>query len=222
MSKIACIDDNISNLEYVALILGNDYQVDLYEQPLDFFKNCTNTNYAAIIIDIHMPKMDGFNLYENILAHPFYNGCPVLFISSDDTEIARIRSFSLGAVDFLNRRLNPEEFRARVKSKISFFEKYRTVLEFADLKLNLTLLKAHIAHEELRLTFTEFKLLTYLVKNFPDYLSKEDLVEKVWGAGVVLDATLYTHISNLNAKILKWDYEISMERNKGLLLNKRQ
>lgn len=71
------------------------------------------------------------------------------------------------------------------------------------------------------MTFTEFKLLSYLVKNFPEYLMKEDLVEKIWGHGVVLDATLYTHLFNLNCKLEKWEYEVAMERNKGLKLNKK-
>ena len=116
MSRIAYIDDNTSNLEYMALVLGNDYQVDIFEEPLKFLKNRFSNNYAAIIIDIHMPVMDGFTLYEKILNEPLYNGCPVLFISSDDSEISKIRSFTLGAVDYMNRQLGPAEFLARVKS----------------------------------------------------------------------------------------------------------
>ena len=221
-NKLAYIDDNQNNLEYIGLILENDFEVETYNDPMKFLSQFPQSAYKAILVDIHMPSIDGFSLYEKIIESSNYNGCPLIFISSDDTNENRIRSFSLGAVDFLNRMMTPVELLTRVRSKIAFFEKHRSIIEFGSLKLNLTLLKTYHGDEELKLTFIEFKLLCHFLKTYPAASSKEELIDKIWSNGLVLDATIYTHIFNLNAKLVNWDHEVITERMKGCLLVKKE
>jgi two-component system response regulator VanR len=168
-----------------------------------------------------MPEMDGFSLYEKIIEHPHYNGCPILFISSDDSDSARIKSFMLGAVDFLNRTINPDEMIARIKSKILFFQKHRSIIEFTNLRVNLTLLKAYINDTELPLTFIEFKILCLVLRSYPDVITKDQLIQHVWRTDHVLDATIYTHVSNLNSKLGDWDYEINGLKTRGVQLMRK-
>ena len=220
-TNLAYIDDSQGNLECIGLILESEFQVKLFNDPLLFLSEYTSTSYSAILVDIHMPVMDGFDLYERIIEAPHYNGCPIFFISSDDTDETRIRSFSLGAVDFLNRQISTTEMITRITSKVAFFQKHKNVIEFGNLKVNLTLLKCYLDEEELKLTFIEFKLMTHFIKTFPAISSKEDLVDKVWGNGFVLDATIYTHIFNLNVKLGFWDHEVITERNKGMRLARK-
>lgn len=220
--RLAYIDDNEQNLDYISLILGNDYEVETFNNPLNFLAQFPQSSYTAILVDIHMPSIDGFSLYEKIIEVPNYNGCPLIFISSDDTNENRIRSFSLGAVDFLSRMMTSGEMLTRVRSKIAFFKKHRSIIEFGSLKLNLTLLKAYLGEEELKLTFIEFKLLCHFVKTYPAASSKEELVDKIWNKELVLDATIYTHISNLNVKLINWDHEVVTERMKGSFLIKKE
>jgi two-component system, OmpR family, response regulator len=219
--NLAYIDDSSQNLDCIGLIMQDQFSVATFTDPDLFLADYPNSNYQVILVDIHMPKMDGFLLYEKIIEHPHYNGCPIIFISSDDSDTNRIKSFSLGAVDFLNRQMSPTEMVTRVNSKIMFFEKHRSVIEFENLKVNLTLLKAYLNGNELKLTFIEFKLLCHSLRNYPDLISKEALIEYVWSSGHVLDATVYTHISNLNSKLTAWTHEVEMVRNKGLRLSKR-
>ena len=221
-SKLAYVDDNKNNLEYISLILESEYDVETFSDPNLFLSGCAQAAYTAILVDIHMPRIDGFSLYEKIIEDPQYNGCPIIFISSDDTNENRIRSFSLGAVDFLNRQMSPVEMLTRVRSKIAFFQKHRSIIEFGNLKLNLTLLRTYLGEDELKLTFIEFKLLCHFLKTYPSSSSKEELIDKIWGNGLVLDATIYTHIFNLNAKLLNWDHEVITERMKGSLLVKKE
>lgn len=221
-NKLAYVDDNQNNLEYIGLILENDYEVEIFNDPLKFLEHFPKVSYKAILVDIHMPSIDGFSLYEKIIENSNYNGCPLIFISSDDTNENRIRSFSLGAVDFLNRTMTPVEMLTRVRSKIAYFEKHRSIIEFGSLKLNLTLLKTYLGDEELKLTFIEFKLLCHFLKTYPASSSKEELIDNIWCNGLVLDATIYTHIFNLNAKLVNWDHEVITERMKGSLLVKKE
>lgn len=218
---IAYIDDNKLNLECVKTILDQDFEVETFQKPEAFLTKFESKSYTSILVDIHMPTLNGFSLYEKIIEHPHYNGCPILFISSDDSDSARIKSFVMGAVDFLNRAINPDEMIARIKSKIAFFQKHRSIIEFTNLKVNLTLLKAYLDSKELPLTFIEFKILCLVLRNYPDVVPKAQLIQQVWRTDHVLDATIYTHVSNLNSKLGAWDYEINGLKTKGVQLMKK-
>lgn len=220
-AEVAYIDDNKLNLECIKTILDQDFTVQTFQKPESFLSKFNSTSYTSILVDIHMPTLNGFSLYEKIIEHPHYNGCPILFISSDDSDSARIQSFVLGAVDFLNRSIHPEEMIARIKSKILFYQKHRSIIEFSNLKVNLTLLKAYINNKELALTFIEFKILCLVLRSYPDYISKNQMIDQVWRTDHVLDATIYTHVSNLNSKLDDWDYEINGLKTKGVQLMKK-
>ena len=198
--SLAYIDDNESNLDCLGLIFESDFHVKTFQNPLTFLELYKSSAFSAVLVDIHMPLMNGFDLYEKLIEKEQYDGCPIFFISSDDSVATRIKSFSLGAVDFLDRKMTPSEMLTRI------------------LKLNLTLLKASLGAVELKLTFIEFKLLCHLVRNYPEATNKDELVDIVWTSQHVLDATIYTHTFNLNAKMKNWDFEVVMERKKGLVL----
>lgn len=221
-SSIAYVDDDMSNLELLKLILSEEFEVSTFNDPDKFLSSYSQSNYVAVILDLHMPKMTGFALQEKLMDHPDFNGSPIIFISSDDSDEARIKSFTLGAVDFMKRQISPTELLARVKSKIEFFKKHRSVIEFGNLRVNLTLLKAFLNNKEVPLTFTEFKLLTQILKSYPELITKQQIIDFVWNKGIVLDATLYTHVSNLNSKLESWDHEIVGVKLKGIKLQKRK
>lgn len=219
--EIAYIDDNYLNLEAIKLVLEKEFVVRTFQKPEIFLSEFETSSYITILIDVLMPTLDGYALYEKIIVHPHYNGCPILFISSDDSDSARIKSFVLGAVDFLSRGIQPEEIMARIKSRIQFFQKHRSIIEFSNLKVNLTSLKASINDKELPLTFIEFKILCLVLRSYPEVITKNILIEQVWRTDHVLDATIYTHVSNLNSKLGEWDYEINGLKSKGVQLMKK-
>lgn len=220
-AQIAYVDDNKLNLDCIQTVLSSDFEVNTFSRAEEFLENFNASSYASILIDIHMPSIDGYQLYEKIIEHPHYNGCPILFISSDDSDTARIKSFVLGAVDFISRDINPDEMIARIKAKIQFYQKHRSIIEFTNLKVNLTLLKAYLNNQELPLTFIEFKILCLVLRTYPDVVTKAQLIQHVWRTEHVLDATIYTHVSNLNSKLEEWDYEINGLKAKGIQLMKK-
>lgn len=220
-AAIAYIDDNKLNLDCIRTVLDPAFSVDVFSQPETFLAKFDNSSYDTILLDIHMPTIDGFTLYEKILEHPHYNGCPILFLSSDDSDSARVQSFILGAVDFIHRTIKPDEMIARIKSKIAFFQKHRSIIEISKVKVNLTLLKAYFDNKELPLTFIEFKILCLLMRNLNNTITKDQLIQQVWRTDHVLDATIHTHISNLNGKLEQWDHEIGTIKGRGVQLMKK-
>lgn len=220
---IAYIDDSEMNLEALGHFLSSDFQVDCYLMSASFLKSYPQKKYEAILVDLHMPKMNGFETFEAIIGHPAYNGCPILIVSSDDSIESRVKSFELGAVDYINRSISIEQMIAQINAKIQFFKKQRPIVEFENLKIDQTQVKVFIGGVETPMTFIEIKILSHILRSYPDNLSKEKLVHCVWGDTVVLDNTLYTHIFNLNSKLIDWGYEIRIIKGQGVvgLIEKR-
>lgn len=216
--EIACVDDSKLNLEFMETVLEKDFQVSSYLSQEKFLSDLTKRGFDCILLDLHMPEGDGFSLYEKILALPEFNGCPIFFISTDDSEEARIKSLTLGAVDFISRSVPHMELLARIKAKMKFFQSHRSVIEFDGLKINLTLLKTFLGEREIPLTFIELKLLTLVLRHYPDSLAKETISESVWKGGSVQDATIHTHVFNLNNKLSDWSYEIQLVKSIGAQL----
>ncbi len=216
--EIACVDDSKLNLDCMVTILESDFVVHPYLKHDTFLSELGEKKFDCILLDLHMPEDDGFSLYEKVLAHPKFNGCPIFFISSDDSEKARIKSLTLGAVDFISRLVPPMELLARIKGKMKFFQNHRSIIEFDGIKINLTLLKTFLHDTEIPLTFIELKLLTLVLRHYPESVSKDAISENVWKGTAVQDATIHTHVFNLNNKLSLWNYEIQVAKGVGAQL----
>ncbi len=220
-SAIAYVDDNHLNLECIKFFLQDEFDVLTFMEPELFLSSIKDQDYSAIISDVHMPITNGFSLYEKIISNSYYNGCPIFFFSSDHSDKNRMKSFELGANDFIGREVPPDELLLRIQSGIEFFKKNGHLNKFGNLTINLNKLKTYVNNKEIFLTFIEFKILYFLLKNHPLELTKAQLLSHVWRADYVLDATIYTHVSNLNKKLYEWDYEINGLKVKGIQLMKK-
>lgn len=216
--EVACVDDSKLNLDYMVTLLETDFHVHPFQLQKTFFEEMSKKQFDCILLDLHMPEGDGFSLYEKILTHPKFNGCPIFFISTDNSEETRIKSLTLGAVDFISRSVPPMELLARIKGKMKFYQSHRSIIEFDGLKINLTLLKTFLFEREILLTFIELKLLTLVLRHYPDSISKETISENVWKGTTVQDATIHTHVFNLNSKFADWNYEIQVAKGVGAQL----
>lgn len=216
--EIACVDDSKLNLDCIATILESDFLVHPFLSQNLFLSQIKLKQFDCIMLDLHMPEGDGFSLYEKVMAMPDFNGCPIFFISSDDSQESRIKSLTLGAVDFIPRAVPPLELIARLKGKMKFFQSHRNIIEFDGLKINLTLLKTFIGGVEIPLTFIELKILTLAIRHYPDALAKELIAEHVWKGITVQDATIHTHVFNLNNKVASWSHEIQIAKGIGAQL----
>lgn len=221
-SSLAYVDDDKNNLDCVKLFFENDFSIKTFWGVEEFIKCFETESFDGLLFDIHMPIMNGFQLYQFVISHPKYNGCPIFFYSSDNSNPTRLHSLDIGAVDFISRSTKPDELIARIKSRMSYFKDYKRVIELSNLRLNFTALKTYLGSNEIALTFIEFKILGLLLNKFPNSLNKEELIENVWGKDIVLDATIYTHISHLNKKLMDWDYEITGLKISGLRLVKKE
>lgn len=218
--NLVYFDDQMANIECFRDLLSDEFNVigsldaSKYSQILqDYYPH-------AILIDVHMPIIDGHTLYNKISEHPLYNGCPVIFISGDQSDENKIKSYEGGGIDFLPRDLRPEEITARLSNKIKFFLQRSTKLEMGNLTMDVESMKASVDGKNIDLTILEFRMLSHILRKFPDTLSRQELIIKVWGNDTVRPGTVNTHLTNLKPKLEDWDFQIKVREENLLIIKK--
>ena len=127
LKRILIVDDSVTNLKYSQEILKDTYRLALAksgELALHFVENNTPD---LILLDVNMPVMDGFETYQRLLDNPTTQQIPVIFLTAETDPECEIKGFSMGAMDFLKKPLEPEIIKFRISR----------ILEFVDLKNNL-------------------------------------------------------------------------------------
>lgn len=220
LPKIAYFDDDPNNLKMFSQMFMKDFKVEAYQNPMGF-ENALKENHSAILIDVLMPVLGGFDLFHKIKTHDCYNGCPIFFISGCEEDATKIKSFDNGGVDFFSKLMKKDEMLARLNNKIKSFESNRNIFLVDNLKLDLIKFIVKVNTEVLDCTLIEFKILKAIIQKKTEFMSKDELVLEVWGNQNVLNPTVNTHMSNLRLKVAGWSYEILFTKNKGYSLQKK-
>lgn len=218
--NLVYFDDQVQNIEAFKEILSDKFIVTGCSDATDFPRILEENHPHAILLDVHMPILDGHALYKKISQHPLYNGCPVIFISGDASDENKIKSYEGGGIDFLSRDLKIEEIAIRLENKIKFFIQMSTILELGNLQVDVKSMKASIDSKGLDLTLLELRMLSHLLRAYPQTLSRMDLIQRVWGNDSVKPGTINTHLTNLKPKIDNWDHQIKV-REDNILIQKK-
>lgn len=214
-------DDQLANIECFRELLSENFYV-IGCQDATKYEEALQENYPhVILLDVHMPVIDGHALFNKISDHPLYNGCPVIFISGDQSDETKIKSYAGGGIDFLPRDLRAEETLLRLTNKIKFFLQRSTMLELGNLKVDLSSMKAEVAGKSVDMTILEMRMISHILRAYPNPISRQELIMKVWGNDSVKPGTINTHLTNLKPKIEKWDYVIKM-RDENLRFVKKE
>lgn len=171
-------------------------------------------NIDLIIMDIMMPKLDGFSAIKEIKT---FSDVPVIMLSARGEEYDKLSGFDLGIDDYVTKPFSPKELIARVKAVLKRNgndekEEYK----YKDLEINYKSHTVQLDHKELELTPKEYDLLTYFTKNENVALSREQLLSKIWGYDFFGDdRTIDTHIKMLRNKLGKYRDLIKTVRSVG-------
>lgn len=154
-----------------------------------------NNNIDVIVLDIMMPKMDGYSTLVEIRKN--YN-IPVIMLSARADEYDKLQSFDLGVDDYVTKPFSPKELLARIKV-VSNRNKVNTdEYSYKTLKINYLGHNVLINNKEIKITPKEYELLCYFVQNKGIALSRETLLSKIWGYDFFGDdRTVDTHIKML-------------------------
>lgn len=206
MFKILVVDDEAKIRELVAKYLKFEgYEVDEAKDGTEAVKKCENNNYSLIILDVMMPKLDGFSALRSIKKE---KDIPVIMLTARGEEFDRIHGFEEGIDDYVVKPFSPKELMLRIKAVLKRAypqpdNKEHQIFEKENLFIDFTARVVKVDGEEVSLAPKEYDLLFYLVLNKNIALPREKILTDVWGFDFYGDdRTLDTHIKMLR-KALK-------------------
>ena len=178
---------------------SENYKVLEAENGLDALRVLSSNKVNLIILDIMMPKMDGFACLEEIRKT---KDIPVIMLSAMKEETDKLNSFNLGVDDYVTKPFSPKELIARVKAHLKRTGNNEEVYTYKDLIVDYRGRKVTINGKSVSLTPKEYELLTYFIKNKGIALSREQLLNSVWDYDYYGDdRTVDTHIKMLRKNL---------------------
>ena len=197
---ILVVDDELLIRKVIREYLESEnYKVLEAENGLDALRVLSSNKVNLIILDIMMPKMDGFACLEEIRKT---KDIPVIMLSAMKEETDKLNSFNLGVDDYVTKPFSPKELIARVKAHLKRTVNNEEVYTYKDLIVDYRGRKVTINGKSVSLTPKEYELLTYFIKNKGIALSREQLLNRVWDYDYYGDdRTVDTHIKMLRKNL---------------------
>ncbi len=160
---------------------------------------------SLIILDLMLPEMDGKDICRALKSNPSTQSIPILMLTAKAEEVDRIVGFELGADDYVTKPFSPKELVLRVKAILRRKEvpqEGEKIIQIGDLLIDIDRHHVAVKKDPVRLTSTEFKLLVELASKKGRVLSREHLLDKVWGYTYEGYArTVDTHIRRVREKL---------------------
>ena len=194
--KILIVDDekNIREVirEYASL---DGYEVMEADSGVKALELLNNNKFDLMILDIMMPVMDGFTLLNSI---PKEKRIPTIILSARDDEVDKLEGFDRGIDDYLCKPFSPRELMARVKAVLKRTKGNVDSYSYDKLVVNFLEHTIRIDDKEINVTPKEFEILKYFINNKRIAISREQLLNKIWGYDFYGDdRTVDTHIKML-------------------------
>jgi two-component system phosphate regulon response regulator PhoB len=167
-----------------------------------------------VLLDWMIPKISGIEICRRLRRDQKFRNLPVIMITARGEEADRVRGLDVGADDYVSKPFSPAELMARIRAVLRRGNPSVNgeVLSIADVKMDLVAYKVSRAERELHLGPTEFKLLRFLMERPGRVLTREQLLDGVWGQNVyVEDRTVDVHIRRLR-KVLNDNGEADLIR----------
>jgi len=204
LTRVLLIEDDPLVAKTILYYLDNSetYEVVWAKTGGEAFANARD-KYDVILLDILLPDVDGIELCERLRQ---WHDCPIIFISCLDRSDIIVRALELGGDDFLVKPFDNKVLEARIQANL---RRYRKIIPSTQNELKcdgFTLdVNKHIIirdGEEIKLSNTEFRILSFLMQNQGQYFTPKELYLKIWGEKSYGDTrTVIVHIHNIRNKI---------------------
>ena len=187
------VRDFLEKQNYIVIEAGDG------EEAVDIFFR--EKDIALILLDIMMPKMDGWQVCREIRQ---YSKVPIIMLTARSDERDELLGFNLGVDEYISKPFSPKILVARVDAVLrrSGAASSEDVLESAGIRIDRTAHQVTIDEHPVDLSFKEFELLSYFVENKGIALSREKILNAVWNYDYFGDArTIDTHVKKLRSKM---------------------
>lgn len=203
-TKILLADDERKLL----ILLKDFFEKEKYEvilsdngqMALDMFYS--HDDIDLVILDVMMPLLNGWEVCERIRET---SDVPIIMLTAKVNEHDELHGFMNGADEYIKKPFSPSVLIARVKVLLKRTQKVLYVFEFDNLKIDFKKHETIIDSNYIRLSKLEYKLLMFFIDNIDIVLSREQILDHVWGINYIgSDRTVDTHINRLRSKLLSY------------------
>jgi len=202
MPRILVVEDEPS----LAMGLEDDLKLEGYEIEVvgdgeSACKCAVAKPFDLIVLDVMLPRKDGFDVCRELRRTGLRT--PILLLTAKAQESDKVLGLELGADDYVTKPFSPRELRARVKALLRrAASELPEIYHFGEVDLDFTRAEVRRGGKAVEITALEFKLLAALIRHRGRVLSRDKLLDEVWGRGVfVTGRVIDTHVTNLRKKI---------------------
>lgn len=193
-------------------ILEEHFTCDEADNGEDAISLVEKNDYDLIIMDIMMPEMDGYQAVREIKE---IKNIPVIMLSARTEEIDKLQGFEMGIDDYVTKPFSPKELVARIKA-VTKRNKEDDIISVGNIIVNNSSREVTIDGEQISLTHTQFELLKLFLSNINIALSRDRIIESIWGYDYEADdRTIDAHIKLLRSKLGKYRNSIKTIRKVG-------
>lgn len=218
--RILIVEDELKIADVIASRLQSEnYIVDVYDNGENGLDNALTNIYDLIILDVMLPKINGFEILKKIREENI--DAKVIMLTAKSMIEDKLEGFNKGANDYITKPFHIDELVARVNAqlRVNTLKVPKDYVEAGDLRLDTktTMLTCLTTNEEIQVVCKEFMLLEYLMKNKNQVIPKEQLYEKIWGLDSEAESNnLEAYLSFIRKKIKIIGSSVQIKAVRGL------
>lgn len=210
-------DKNISEIESYAL-KNSGYTVDSFENAKTFWNRVQDRKPDLVLLDVMLPDSDGVEVLKKMRRNPDTRRVPVIMVTAKSSEIDKVKGLDNGADDYITKPFGIMELISRVKAILRRINQDEEEKQLVFQNITLDCEKRHVTLDgaNCELTYKEFELLKLFLQNAGIVMTRETIMEKVWGIDFEGESrTLDMHIKTLRQKLGDAGKHIKTVRNVG-------
>ena len=213
MQILVCDDESLIRDVIKEYLLIEKFQVFEASNGLEAIEVVANKDIDLVIMDIMMPKMDGYQAIKEIKK---IKDIPFIMLTARSEEFDKLLGFDIGADDYVTKPFSPKELVARVKAVTKRFQNEEISFVYEDLVLDDLAHEVKVDGEIIDLTPKEYELLKYFMQNKNIALSRDTILSNIWGYDFYGDErTVDTHVKTLRNNLGKYRDNIKTVRGMG-------
>lgn len=197
--KILVVEDEVAIRDLICINLELvGYEVSTAEDGLEAKSFLEKNKVDLILLDVMIPGIDGFSLIEQIKK---YN-IPIIFVTAKESVLDRVKGLRLGAEDYIVKPFETVELLARIEVILRRYNKSSNIIKFKNIEVDTNTRIVKVDNEEVYLTAKEYDLLILFLQNKNMALSREQILDKVWGFEYAGETrTVDIHVNRIREKL---------------------
>lgn len=222
MSKIFYVEDDTNIRELVEYTLkSSGFSVRSFQRSKDFFEKLKSDKPDLILLDVMLPDKDGITILKELRQSVDWKNIPIIMLTAKSGQLDKIKGLDEGADDYITKPFDIIELISRIKAVLRRVRPEEETITYKDLVLSKESHMVKVMGENITLTYKEFELLYHLLLNRGIVLSRDRLMNLVWGTDFEGETrTVDVHIRTLRQKLGKCGEYIETVRNVGYKIEK--